>query len=29
MQTQEAVAERRAVREIIAEWREVSKLLPL
>lgn len=27
MRTQEAQAERRQVRAIIAEWREVSKLL--
>lgn len=29
MRTQEALAERRQVQEIIAEWREVAKLLPL
>jgi hypothetical protein len=29
MRTQEAQAEMRAVREIIAEWREMRKLLPV
>ena len=29
MRTQEALAEMRRVREIVAEWREVSKLLSL
>ena len=29
MRTQEAQAEMRAVRDIIAEWREVAKLLPV
>ncbi|KZB99370.1 hypothetical protein AU375_04446 [Methylobacterium radiotolerans] len=29
LRTQEAMAEMRRVREIVAEWREVSKILPL
>ncbi len=29
MRTQTAMAEMRRVREIVAEWREVSKILPL
>ncbi|WP_342111807.1 hypothetical protein [Methylobacterium sp. SI9] len=29
LRTQEAMAERRRVREIFAEWRELEKLLPI
>ncbi len=29
MRTQEAQAEIRRVREVVAEWREVSKILPI